>query len=97
MLNLKLLENVKSANNSSRLIKIDKIDLGFGIDTTLKKLCKVDLVSKTMVTQFKKEGQPLVTAISPVEKPLNKAQTRISCNKIIFDIIRNQILCRITY
>ena len=67
------------------------------MDTTLKKLCKADLVSKTMVTQFKKEGQRRITAISPVEKPLNQAQPRISCNKIIFDILRNQILSRITY
>ena len=45
------------------LIKVDKIDLGFGVDTTLKKLGAADLVSKAKVTEFKKECQQLVIAM----------------------------------
>ena len=33
---------------------------------------------------------------SPVEKPLNRAQPRMNCNKSILAIIRSQILCKIT-
>ena len=43
-----VIQNVKSANSSSRLIKVDKIDLEFGMDTTLKKLRTADFVSKAM-------------------------------------------------
>ena len=71
MLNLKLSKKVKPANDSSRLmlkkkkkkIKVDKIDLGFRVDTTLKKLHTADLVSKAKVTEFKKEFQQLVIAM----------------------------------
>ena len=63
MLNLKLFKNVKPANNSLTLTKVDKIDLGFGVGTTLKTLRTADLVSKVKVTEFKKEGQQLVIAM----------------------------------
>ena len=53
------LEKKKKEN----LIKVDKIDLGFGVFTTLKKLHTADLVSKAMVTEFKKECQQLVIAM----------------------------------
>ena len=43
-----VIQNVKSANSSSRLIKVDKIDLGFGMNTTLKKLRTADFVPKAM-------------------------------------------------
>ena len=46
-----------------KLIKVDKIDLGFRVDTTLKKLHTADLVSKAKVTEFKKEFQQLVIAM----------------------------------
>ena len=39
------------------LIKVGKIDLGFGVETTLKKLCTVNLFSKAKVTEFKKGCQ----------------------------------------
>ena len=45
------------------LNKVDKIDLEIGVDTTLKKLCTADLVSKAKVTEFKKECQQLVIAM----------------------------------
>ena len=53
------------------LIKVDKIDLGFGVDTTLKKLGTADLASKAKVTEFKKECQQLVIAM--VSKLFEKA------------------------
>ena len=70
-MSLKLSKNVKPANDSSRLIlekeenliKVCKIDLGFGVDKTLKKLRLTDLVSKAKVTKFKKECQQLLIAM----------------------------------
>ena len=70
-MNLKFLKNVKPANNSSTLIKVDKIGLGFGVDTTLKILRTADLVSKVKVTEFKKESQQLV--IDMVSKFIEKS------------------------
>ena len=43
-----------------KLIKVDIIDLGFGVDASLKKLHTADLVSKAKVPEFKKECQQLV-------------------------------------
>ena len=53
------------------LIKVDKIDLGFGVDTTFKKLCTADLVSKAKLTEFKKECQQLVIFV--VSKLIEKS------------------------
>lgn len=36
-----------------KFIKVYKIELGFGVETTLKKLCTADIVSKAKVTKFK--------------------------------------------
>ena len=56
---------------NENLIKVDKIDLGFGVDTTLKKLRTADLVSKAKGTEFKKECQQLVITI--VSKLIEKS------------------------
>ena len=53
------------------LIEVDKIDLGFGVDTTFKKLCTADLVSKAKLTEFKKECQQLVIVM--VSKLIEKS------------------------
>ena len=36
-----------------KFIKVYKIELRFGVETTLKKLCTADIVSKAKVTKFK--------------------------------------------
>ena len=36
-----------------KFTKVYKIELGFGVETTLKKLCTADIVSKAKVTKFK--------------------------------------------
>ena len=53
------------------LIKVDIIDLGSGVDATLKKLHTADLVSKAKVAEFKKECQQLV--ITMVSKLIEKS------------------------
>ena len=65
------LEKKKKKGN---LIKVDKIDLGFGVDRIPKKLRTADLVSKAKVTEFKKECQQLV--ISMVFKLIEKSPLR---------------------
>ena len=72
-MNLKLSKNVKLANGKKKgnLIKVDKIDLGFGVDRTPKKLRTADLVSKAKVTECKKECQQLVIAL--VSKLIEKS------------------------
>ena len=46
----KQLIEIDLEKKKENLIKVDKIDLGFGVDTTLKKLHTADLVSKAKVT-----------------------------------------------
>ena len=53
------------------LIKVDKIDLGFGVETNIKKLLSSDTVSKKQVIDFKKECQKLVVAM--VTKIIDKS------------------------
>ena len=42
------------------LLKLNKIDLGFGVDSTLKKLRLTDKVSKSAIFNFKEKCQELV-------------------------------------
>ena len=53
----KQLIKIDVERKKKNLIKVGKIDLGFGVETTLKKLCTVNLFSKAKVTEFKKGCQ----------------------------------------
>ena len=66
----KWLIKIDVEKKKKKKIKVDKIDLGFRVDTTLKKLHTADLVSKAKVTEFKKEFQQLVIAM--VSKMIEK-------------------------
>ena len=59
----KWLIKIDVEKKKKKIKQVEKIDLWFRVDTTLKKLHTADLVSKAKVTEFKKEFQQLVIAM----------------------------------